>query len=440
VAVVVAWLRLASVSRCPAPNGDWEEWSECSASCAGGVKVRWRSGVPLHCRTSKSSKGRQQTPCNTERLCPDAPCEVGEWQSWMRCDSSSACGDGVTTSRYRLITSSPGIRGKTCPPLVESAPCLRTAGCPASCAQIMGSWQDWSGCSAMCNIGRQWRTRKIDAHRPGENHFVAFECETHGREFQYCAPDVGPCACHRQSGARPCGQELQIGQHEKELQAERPGEERVEQELLIVGLRAPFERRHLQLQDALTRDELLRILEDVSSERPVVQTDSTSLGVRAGWHLVYVGDALDVEEQASELQGGNATAKSLLSLNAFPAEVVLEGLDGSVRELQRCLRSFLAESVLNVSLPHVDVKAERPHTDMHGGDRVSFGLSAACSEEAPAEPAEEKGPPAALSCVRLLSRLNSMRRAVPKKELKHCISQAGFTAGGVGWIGAAQRK
>ena len=29
-------------------------------------------------------------------VCPDQPCEVGDWKEWHGCDDPDACGQGVT--------------------------------------------------------------------------------------------------------------------------------------------------------------------------------------------------------------------------------------------------------------------------------------------------------------------------------------------------------
>uniref|UniRef100_H2YHQ0 Uncharacterized protein n=1 Tax=Ciona savignyi TaxID=51511 RepID=H2YHQ0_CIOSA len=118
---------------CFAPPSFWAQWSgytQCSASCKGGIQRRFRSHP---CQTGES----ETLACNT------SPGEYGQWSQWTRCPVS--CGGG-TVRRFRTHNCGE-------PPQTETAPCNTDPG-------FFGQWSNWSVCTKTCGGGRKSRTQR----------------------------------------------------------------------------------------------------------------------------------------------------------------------------------------------------------------------------------------------------------------------------------------
>eukprot|EP01012_Entosiphon_sulcatum_P049575 TRINITY_DN6820_c0_g1_i6.p1 TRINITY_DN6820_c0_g1~~TRINITY_DN6820_c0_g1_i6.p1 ORF type:complete len:7637 (+),score=112.47 TRINITY_DN6820_c0_g1_i6:5459-28369(+) len=134
--------------------GNWTSWSVCSVACGVGTTTRTRGIVVF------PSNGGDSCPALTEtQHCNDFPCpvdcQVGSWNEWSTC--SATCGGG-TTLRQRQIIIAAAFGGASCPALNESDVC-NPLPCPINC--VVSSWSDWTTCSSPCNSGEQTRTRSI---------------------------------------------------------------------------------------------------------------------------------------------------------------------------------------------------------------------------------------------------------------------------------------
>ncbi|VDM50884.1 unnamed protein product [Toxocara canis] len=73
----------------PPPQwSEWESWSECSASCGGGVQTRKRTCVTQCGSCTCQGVATEQRPCNTQPCC-----EWNPWGTWSEC--SVTCGSGL---------------------------------------------------------------------------------------------------------------------------------------------------------------------------------------------------------------------------------------------------------------------------------------------------------------------------------------------------------
>ena len=123
--------------------GQWGKWSECSASCGGGLETRQYSfldGVKCGKACLHGDGDKQQQECNNDVPCP-VDCE-GSWGEYTSC--SATCDTGVQ-SRMFTVTQEALHGGKACPQTcgtVEDHPCS-TEPCEKNCK---GRWEDWSEC------------------------------------------------------------------------------------------------------------------------------------------------------------------------------------------------------------------------------------------------------------------------------------------------------
>lgn len=141
--------------------GPWSEWSPCSAKCEGGTRTRTRAvTVPAANGGAACGALSEVEPCNTQ-VC-DRDCDVSDWSAWSECTTS--CGPG-THSRTRVIRNGPSGKGAACPSLSETVDCAHQA-CPINCA--VSEWSPWTPCSASCGGGISSRSRTVITH-PANN-------------------------------------------------------------------------------------------------------------------------------------------------------------------------------------------------------------------------------------------------------------------------------
>ncbi|XP_078375646.1 coadhesin-like isoform X1 [Oculina patagonica] len=150
---------------------EWTEWSECSATCGGGV--RWHSRTcnnPEPKNKGKTCTEQELGPsvesgyCNTQD-CP-VPGGYTDWSEWGEC--SVTCGGGVQ-KRTRTCTSPPPSGGG--PTCIEQnlGPAEEEQECNTQDCAVPGGytdWSEWGDCSVTCGGGVQKRTRTCTSPPP----------------------------------------------------------------------------------------------------------------------------------------------------------------------------------------------------------------------------------------------------------------------------------
>uniref|UniRef100_A0A8C2JGW2 Thrombospondin type-1 domain-containing protein 7A n=1 Tax=Cyprinus carpio TaxID=7962 RepID=A0A8C2JGW2_CYPCA len=160
---------------------EWSNWSACSASCGGGVKVRsqWLREKPFNggrpCpKLDNKNQVSEVLPCYS-----DCSQYVWEVESWSMCvlnppnnlknsgSTQPVCGEGFQTGKIRCLNFRGGenqdevVDDSLCdqeekPIRVET--CLLP--CPGHC--VTSEWSQWTKCTMDCNDGdMRWRSRSV---------------------------------------------------------------------------------------------------------------------------------------------------------------------------------------------------------------------------------------------------------------------------------------
>ncbi|XP_022787051.1 coadhesin-like [Stylophora pistillata] len=144
---------------CPI-DGKYTEWkeSECSATCGGGVITKTRTCTnppPQHGGKDCSELGPAQITlsCNQESCAID-----GKYTEWKESECSVTCAGGVKTFIRTCTSPPPSNGGKDC---TELGPSEKTESCNTEECPIDGKYTEWkeSECSATCGGGVITKTR-----------------------------------------------------------------------------------------------------------------------------------------------------------------------------------------------------------------------------------------------------------------------------------------
>ncbi|XP_056594756.1 SCO-spondin [Triplophysa dalaica] len=121
----------------------WGAWSECSVSCGSGMRMRSRT-----CKPVAGGEACEETLQNQTCSLPPCPagCVMSGWSSWTDC--SASCGGGVSLRR-KTILQEPERGGSACPGPLEQHIACNTNSCLPDCP----AGQEFSLCAGLCPYG-----------------------------------------------------------------------------------------------------------------------------------------------------------------------------------------------------------------------------------------------------------------------------------------------
>ncbi|CAG2194241.1 Hemicentin-1,Neurotrypsin,Coadhesin,Adhesion G protein-coupled receptor B3,Thrombospondin-2,Adhesion G protein-coupled receptor B2,Scavenger receptor cysteine-rich domain-containing group B protein,Mucin-like protein,Scavenger receptor cysteine-rich type 1 protein M160,Scavenger receptor cysteine-rich type 1 protein M130,A disintegrin and metalloproteinase with thrombospondin motifs adt-1,Soluble scavenger receptor cysteine-rich domain-containing protein SSC5D,Adhesion G protein-coupled receptor B1,Thrombo len=157
-----------SIARCAVDGswGGWSKWSDCNATCDGGVQKRTRT-----CNNPYPSAGGSACSGMADQIliCAESDCPVlgawSEWGVWSLC--STSCGSGNRTRNRLCDNPPPSYGGEYCNGKTLDSDTCNTHECPIN--GNWGSWLDWTVCSSSCDSGYQTRARLCNSPMPSSN-------------------------------------------------------------------------------------------------------------------------------------------------------------------------------------------------------------------------------------------------------------------------------
>ncbi|KAK2540204.1 Hmcn1 [Columba guinea] len=118
--------------------GPWSSWGTCSRTCNGGQMRRYRTcDNPRPASGGRACAGAdvQIQRCSSE-LCP-VDGNWGQWQAWSQC--SASCGGGEQTRTRLCSNPAPLNRGRPCPGDASQISKCNTQACPGGPSRAKGS-------------------------------------------------------------------------------------------------------------------------------------------------------------------------------------------------------------------------------------------------------------------------------------------------------------
>ncbi|KAF6729854.1 SCO-spondin [Oryzias melastigma] len=183
---------------------DWSPWSECSASCGGGVSTRNKTVLQEAEAGGKGCDGplEQHVVCNTNRCLPGCP----SWQVYSDCSGSCpyTCEDLWPNTQCLPGPCTPGC---TCPSgqVFYRGSCVDQADCPCSVLSLPTEFQSWNESSEVLQAGATVQHLcNTCVCRGGVFHCTSESCDVdcEWSDWSAWSPCSASCGTGRQSSTR----------------------------------------------------------------------------------------------------------------------------------------------------------------------------------------------------------------------------------------------
>ena len=139
-------------------DGNWVDASTCTKKCGGGTINQKSGNKDKYTGAKCSGENTRTTSCNEMDCCSklkeDPVCDG--WGDWTPC--SAVCGNG-TKSHSRTCHKVSAYDGRVCSDYPDTAnTSCNVRSCCSSTKEVIASYGNWYGCTAVCGSGTEYRT------------------------------------------------------------------------------------------------------------------------------------------------------------------------------------------------------------------------------------------------------------------------------------------
>uniref|UniRef100_A0A8C9H0I8 VWFA domain-containing protein n=1 Tax=Piliocolobus tephrosceles TaxID=591936 RepID=A0A8C9H0I8_9PRIM len=155
--------------------GEFGEWSQCSATCGDGIRIRRRENIN-NSETCKEVDSTIIEKCNVQECNVIDTCkDIGEWDEWSQC--TKECGYS-TRERHFVISDSDLMQHQYCANYnkKETMVCSVPRCNDEKCFE-WGDWEEWSGGS--CGTRTRIQRARLSIQDSEHSNLNKNDCEDH---------------------------------------------------------------------------------------------------------------------------------------------------------------------------------------------------------------------------------------------------------------------